>query len=313
MLKTYTLFVVLTLIGICSTVVYGATIQTWVSTVWHDPQVWAQNGNAITPQQIAEDFNYLKNKVDTLEVYVASSTSSSTPAIQGCKLRYRVQTNIGTSPWVETPWGGTSGNYQSGTWASIPGSISSFKYQMGVLCEEGSSLQFAYRYRGNRGEYGNTYSADAYTVSSTPGVWVDSGWTTSDGKSCSMGGGDGGCGAYIHDISKTGSAVCSTQLQLRLSSTGANLASDELSTTYGSYDYDTGSDGCGSGSTGCGIRADIRCTSTITNTSVCPVGKKMNLCFTYANEAVGKRCTSIGDGGFQWSNSWPPTVSMECK
>ncbi len=135
----------------------------------------------------------------------------------GCKLKYRIKTSTATSTWAETDWGtANDGNWVYGPPVFVSGNPATISTEIAVMCDEYTSMQYGYRFRGNRGPYWNntigSHYADRITDSGTY-TWQSAGFTDPFSKSCNIKGGDGGCGIMVWEKSESGPIRCDTQIR----------------------------------------------------------------------------------------------------
>ncbi len=55
----------------------GITFASWATNVWHDPDTWISNGATISAQKIAENFEYLKARIVSLDSDIKVSAKNS--------------------------------------------------------------------------------------------------------------------------------------------------------------------------------------------------------------------------------------------
>ena len=194
------------------------SVFAWSAT-WHGTD-WVQSGKIITAKDLAENFEYLyQNKVDKppsdcfgtkAKLQWKNNQWECGQLIPGCKLRYRIKTNGGTSDWGETGWGGyinKPDGWSFGPTVSVPGSDNSTAIQIQIMCDENNSFGLKYRIRNNRGH--NVYG---YAHSAT-NAWGTGNFTAPVGGSCDIKGGDGTCAIYLYTLENTGPIRCVARLK----------------------------------------------------------------------------------------------------
>ncbi len=177
------------------------------------------------------------------------------PIGTGCKLRYRIKSDVATSSWAETPWGDSANpQWMEGPVATTTGAKNTIAFEVGVMCQPDLSFDLGYRYRGNAGPYWNTTIGSHYAdviVSSGVDTWGASQFTIPFTKSCNVVGGDGTCGFLIYEMNEVGTVKCDTSLTyVELNDTTPGYLADK-------YGASTGQGNCPT--EGCGIKMAIRC------------------------------------------------------
>ena len=203
-------------------------VYAW-NAVWHGTD-WIQPGVVVRSEPLAESLQYLYEKTikkdelqdcfgryKKLEIKNKNFVCSDyTP--KGCKLRYKIFGNFTESDYGYTDWGtANKGDWVYGNIVYAKSHGNKTKYRIDIMCDEGQSYELGYRFRGNLPHAPSwstvgTLSADG-KVKSKVNNWGIGTLARPTNYSCSLKGGDGGCGMLVKDINESGPLNCDVAIR----------------------------------------------------------------------------------------------------